>query len=76
MDLRDRRVAGEHLARVLVHERIDLRVGRAVAQHLEDRRGEQHVPVVAQLHHQGAVHGVGIDRVGDHGRKTIIHRLR
>ena len=50
-----------------IHQRVDLGVGRAVAQHLEDGRGEQHVAVVAQLHHQCIADGSEVDCVGDHG---------
>jgi hypothetical protein len=74
VDARDRRMAREHVARVLVDQRIDLQVRCAVAQRLEDRRAQQHVAMVAQLDHQRSAHGRQVDRVGDHGQTVPARR--
>ena len=55
----------QHFARVGIHERVDLDVWGAILQDLEHGRGEQHVAVVAQLRHQHAPDGYGVDRVGN-----------
>jgi len=41
---------------------------RVVLQHREHRAGEQHVAVVAQLHHQRAAQARKLDRIRDHRR--------
>ena len=42
----------QHLRGFLIHQRIELQMRRMIFQHAEDRRGEQHIAVVAQLNHQ------------------------
>ena len=64
--LGDRRMQREHLLRVVVDERVDLELRRVVLQHREHRAREQHVAVVAELHHQRAAQARGIDGVRDH----------
>ena len=68
VDLGDGRMAREHVASIGIDQRVDLGVGRALLEHVEHRRGQQHVAMVAQLHHQHALHGREIDGVGDQGR--------
>jgi hypothetical protein len=69
VDAGDARVAGQHVGRVGVDERVDLRLRRARGEHREDGRGKEDVAVVAQLHHQHAPQGIDADRVGNHGRQ-------
>ena len=75
--LGDRRMQRQHLLRVVVDERVDLELRRVVLQHREHRAGEQHVAVMAELHHQCATQARGIDGVRDHiGPRTIADRVR
>jgi hypothetical protein len=61
----DRRMALEHVARVGIHQRVDLGVGRAIPEHVEHGRRKQHVAVVAELDHEDAVDGREVYGVGD-----------
>ncbi len=55
MDLRNGRMRGEHFTGVAIHQRIDLQVRGVVLQNLKNRRSEQHIAVVPELDHQGAM---------------------
>jgi len=52
MDLSDRRMILEHLSSFAEDERVDLEMGGMILQHLEERRGQQHISVMPKLDHQ------------------------
>ena len=49
VQLRERRMAGEHRRCVVVDERVDLEARRVRLQHAQYRRREEHVAVMPQL---------------------------
>ena len=60
----------KHVLGAAVHERVDLKMRRAVLEHAKYWRGEQHIAVVAQLDHQHPVQRGEVYGIRQH-RRTI-----